>query len=715
MSNNPCDPAQPFVKLGNGSNAPTLDYNLPQETCYDIYLSFKVNIPAEFFKEECFVVPEGNLWEKIQGMTLQTLVAELKEDLLMESYTYFINGFLLTRYKDAIKILATTDTIGAAAGIASSGILQSRTISGMAIAKDAEGGRIRLSPEASQALTGSFGSGSSSAKDTKEFIRDNFVGMETPRIRPEFIGRALRIHHKTAIPQVKETQIQIAGFTLDFIATQLKNGYLVELYVDFNGKLNIRFIKRPAQPSPAIHIVEHQKMCSYLGNYGAGKVLHTMSLLPGEKTTISVKTYKDEKKSYHKESIVTNTEVVSSYYSDDESSTRSKSENILDSYSQTSANQFEKKLESLMQSNSLDEANSSANSSFAMGGSVSGGVGIGPVDLKFEGGFSASTNSTTTSNMKREEVVSNVNSALESSVAESSSSRDIEVNNTTSNTTNRSTGGKNEFTASTQFSSGESVVIGAGEESLTLRSLENINYSRTLNFTFRQLVQEYITLIYLNNATVTYSNGYPQTQSTSTLSTLIDFVKKFIKPDHVENVIKAIRLHLCNVRNYQGLNQPLIEYVSENWTDCKTGLPDATYEYYRKKAGLSQTIEIGSLTISVPGIILSVASNILRTDSVIADALLGQGEALDCYNNRLQNIEVEMEDAKLERYQQENITLNQKNQKENDKLQEAIATLQAITDPVERSEAFKRMFVECCTEDLMLMMGKICNPPAISS
>ena len=88
MPNNPCDPAQPFVKLGNGSNAPTLDYNLPQETCYDVYLPFKVSIPPEFFKEECFMVPEDNLWEKIQGMSLQTLIAELKEDLMMERYTY---------------------------------------------------------------------------------------------------------------------------------------------------------------------------------------------------------------------------------------------------------------------------------------------------------------------------------------------------------------------------------------------------------------------------------------------------------------------------------------------------------------------------------------------------------------------------------------------------------------------------------------------------
>ena len=32
-------------------------------------------------------------------------------------------------------------------------------------------------------------------------------------------------------------------------------------------------------------------MCSYLGNYGAGKTLKTFSLLPGEKTTITIRNW----------------------------------------------------------------------------------------------------------------------------------------------------------------------------------------------------------------------------------------------------------------------------------------------------------------------------------------------------------------------------------------------------------------------------------------
>ena len=41
--------------------------------------------------------------------------------------------------------------------------------------------------------------------------------------------------------------------------------------------------------------------------------------------------------------------------------------------------------------------------------------------------------------------------------------------------------------------------------------------------------------------------------------------------------------------------------------------------------------------IKVPGIIMDVKRRVLPTDSVFCDAVLGQGEALDCYNMRLQD------------------------------------------------------------------------------
>jgi hypothetical protein len=47
----------------------------------------------------------------------------------------------------------------------------------------------------------------------------------------------------------------------------------------------------PPEPRPRLLLVEVYRLSSYLGSYGAGRVLKTLTLLPGEKTKVSVKTY----------------------------------------------------------------------------------------------------------------------------------------------------------------------------------------------------------------------------------------------------------------------------------------------------------------------------------------------------------------------------------------------------------------------------------------
>ena len=76
--------------------------------------------------------------------------------------------------------------------------------------------------------------------------------------------------------------------------------------------------------------------------------------------------------------------------------------------------------------------------------------------------------------------------------------------------------------------------------------------------------------------------------------------------------------------------------------------------------------------------VLNVDKNVLRTPAVIVDALLGQGEALDCFT---QNLEKEA---------------TKKSQLDNKKTELILQTLEAITDPTARAEA----------------MAKIFNPPA---
>ena len=57
-------------------------------------------------------------------------------------------------------------------------------------------------------------------------------------------------------------------------------------------------------------------------------------------------------------------------------------------------------------------------------------------------------------------------------------------------------------------------------ETTTTRTLENINRSRVLHFVFRQLLQEYYTLTYLDDVSLMYSNGYNTSRKTGSLSSM---------------------------------------------------------------------------------------------------------------------------------------------------------------------------------------------------
>jgi hypothetical protein len=68
----------------------------------------------------------------------------------------------------------------------------------------------------------------------------------------------------------------------------------------------------------------------------------------------------------------------------------------------------------------------------------------------------------------------------------------------------------------------------------------------------------------------------------------------------------------------------------------------------------------------------------MRTPAVIVDALLGQGEALDCYNMQLQ--EAAYMSATLE----------------NEKTKQMIGIIDAISDSSEKAKMYKKVFGECC-------------------
>ncbi|MDX1904906.1 MAG: hypothetical protein SFU27_12180 [Thermonemataceae bacterium] len=72
--------------------------------------------------------------------------------------------------------------------------------------------------------------------------------------------------------------------------------------------------------------------------------------------------------------------------------------------------------------------------------------------------------------------------------------------------------------------------------------------------------------------------------------------------------------------------------------------------------------------------IQNVEKYTLRTDSLIADCVLGQGAALDCFSAKLQNSD------------------SDKAILENEKTHIALQILESITDPTAKAEAFAKMF-----------------------
>jgi hypothetical protein len=224
------------------------------------------------------------------------------------------------------------------------------------------------------------------------------------------------------------------------------------------------------------------------------------------------------------------------------------------------------------------------------------------------------------------------------------------------------------------------------EETSTLRKLENINYSRVLNFVFRQLLQEYISITYIKDVSILYTNGYNETKRFVKLDGLQGLLNEVIlDAAKVAEVKTAIFNHLNNIIDYTGTPVSFTEQVTETITGgCgDTSTEDITY--CRRKRGLSQTYTSGSTSITVPGIILGAKHRIMPTDSVVTDALMGQGEALDCYNQKLQ--EAAAEKALLE-LKEMAMNLQIKTQ--------AMAIIDLITDPAQKAELYKKVFGTCC-------------------
>jgi hypothetical protein len=417
-------------------------------------------------------------------------------------------------------------------------------------------------------------------------------------------------------------------FSSDLIANRINEGLMPVVTRRLSGKQDLRFVRQPAKPRPTLFIRLHMKMASYLGDYGAGQTLSTFSLLPREKTTISVRTYQRNEE------------------------TKASAQSVLDSYSESCSDELQTTIEArTQQSVSFSETDTDSMSADL---SVDAGINLGIVKLGGETSGSASSVNTTTEAVSSQ--VDTLTSAVDHHVQTADTQRQIEINTETTSTSTTET-----------------------EETIT-RVLENLNGSRVLNFPIRQLLQEYFTITYLDRVSFVYSNGYPSRRRTADLSSLGNLLRDvLVSKEAVEEIRSEIWEQLCNIQDHQGTRTSFIELATVESRNCIDPRDEGGRKvaYVRKRAGLVQTYR----DKSVPGIILNVTHRVLRTPAFIVEALLGRGEALDCFNQELQD--ASQRQAHLA----------------NRKVEQGLAIVEAAADPAEKAGLYRQVFGECCCDE----------------
>lgn len=588
-----CVPNAPFISLDeNSSKAPILRYNVPQKSEFTAYGHTKLPILFRKFK--------GTFLPSIDALT--PTGNDIRSGLLFMGDSRWVSnaGQLQISRTESVKNADYTPRLYAAQWTGTSGnVMSAYTQNNIPISSNNTAARV-IDPDQQDSTV------DPNLNDTPTVSTDGVAHEDFD----DFIANEITHEHRALF------HVQGMGRIQSFIKA-------------YNRPMSS--VSRKFDARPTLFIVEEYKTASFLGDYGAGKTISTFSLLPGEKTTITIKTFKEIK------------------------STQSSAQNIIDSFSEASANEMESLLqeEANMQttSNTTDQQSTQTNKSAQTGVSASASGGCFGIN------FSASVNHSTASASQaaqsqstatgRSTNVKNLSNALSKHVQNSNSKREVNINTTT----------QDSYTESTETS--------------VVRELANPNQSRVVNFVFRQLLQEYVTITYLADIKVAFSNGHPESfriVSLSELDLLLDEVLYSTAINEVKEMIRCAYTQPTSVLNYNSQGFAFLKEI-----DAPTFLCNTTKRFV-KVPNLVDSYSSGGVKIEVPGVILNVDKHVLRTESVVADALMGQGDALDCFNAHVQ-------EAK-------------KNQLwlEAEKLRIALETLSAIDDPKLRAQMYAAMF-----------------------
>ncbi|MGK7898800.1 MAG: hypothetical protein AB4372_35595 [Xenococcus sp. (in: cyanobacteria)] len=383
------------------------------------------------------------------------------------------------------------------------------------------------------------------------------------------------------------------------IEQQVSEGNALLLYYAFGGTPQHTYIPEPkdqASANPRFVIVEHYRLSSHFGDYGAGRTVKTFSLWPGEETQLYIRSWRRTEKRFKAAS------------------------SIFDSYTQEAALDFANSLEAeSTDRNSYQEANNWK----ASGGAS---LNLGIVKIGGGGGGGGSSKSA------RETFAKSV-AKISSHTASKASS-------------------KRETTVSTELEISEAEEF----EIITERQVRNVNLSRTLNLVCRELNQEFETYLSLVDVSIAVVNDYLDTFDEVPLYDVDSLLEKYLKnnwdgnqpPNADPNPRKYVKdllwREMSAVFDYQGNAKQFLEEANhpaggKYWRVKRRSDPDAAHPFYPGGK------------IPVEGIVLERTRHSVRTDGIIIDALLGHGVSLDNYALGTQQevlIEKQLENKKTE-------------------------------------------------------------------
>lgn len=420
----------------------------------------------------------------------------------------------------------------------------------------------------------------------------------------------------------------------------LSRGLILKLSRTYTNALTlIPHIPVDPGPPPGFFVIETYEISSFFGDYGLGATKKTFTLLPGEEMKISLKTWKSSKRSYEEGS------------------------SILDSYTETAAEKFSDS----MRAETTDKSTSASSSSWNAEAEASGSWGIASASVS--GGASGEYSS------GRE--------SFASSLAETTSEHSKEAS------------AKRETTVTSSSEQEEET----GEERVQERTIRNVNMRRPLTFVFRELNQEYLTYFTLKNIKIGYFSGRAGEWREVPLYALRSLLEETLKTetavekaaDQILNTIRFVRTPdgepvECLMAVETGTDGRLYDkkLVQVQNGEMRPNNPmsngrlvpppsDRSWHYAFLSGASGYN---GNYQHKPDGILTGFKTIVMRTESLVTEALLGQSDALD-------NFAMEVQTADAERR-----TLDNK------KTQLGLDLINSISDPADKVQAYKDIFHE---------------------